>query len=107
MRIGDLICDTNGNGLPGYISSPIEFDYTDSPWEITQWVGPGIVEPGKAPMMIKVNLTFDVIHETTPKLDENGNFDTTNFRRVGGLTEAQESPSDQDSITFTEEEVAQ
>jgi hypothetical protein len=104
MRVGDLISDSEGNGLPGYISS-IDFDYTESPWEITEWLGYSpTVEPGKAPQLIKVNLSFEVIHQTTPKLDEFGNFDTTNFRRIGSLAETQESPTDAESSNFSEDQ---
>jgi hypothetical protein len=103
MRIGDLITDADGNGLPGYISA-LNFDHTNAPWEISEWLGPGVAgfnEPGKAPQLVKVNLTFDVIHESTPKLDEFGNFDTAKFRRVGTLSEIQDNPDVGD--TFTEE----
>lgn len=84
LRIGDVICDSNGNGLPGYINSSLELDYTDSPWEITEWVGENsFAETGKAPQMIICSFSFQVIHERNPKIDENGEFDVTLFRRMG------------------------
>lgn len=90
LRVGDVVCDQSGAGLPGYISSPVELDYTDSPWEITEWTGyNGQREMGKAPMMATVSFTFQVIHERNPSVDEDYNFDTTFFRRIGGLQEFQ------------------
>lgn len=92
MRIGDVICDDAGNGLTGYISSPVELNYTDSPWEIEQWTGfDPIRELGQAPMMIQVGFTFQVIHEIAPRIDENYNFDTSKFRRIGGLQEVDQT----------------
>lgn len=95
LRIGDVICDETGEGLPGYFSSPLELDYSDSPWEIEQWTGSSLTnEKGKAPQIIICSLGFQVIHETNPKLDEIGSFDTTFFRRIGKLKEIQDTPTD-------------
>ncbi len=88
LRIGDLITDEAGAGLAGYISSPIELDYSNSPWEITAWTGNNPdLELGKAPQMALVSFTFQVIHERNPSIDENYNFDSSIFRRVGSLGE--------------------
>ena len=89
MRIGDVLTDAAGSGLPGYISSPLELDYTESPWEISEWVGYDAVrELGKAPMMAICSFTFTVIHDRNPALDINNNFDTSTFRRIGGLPDS-------------------
>lgn len=90
LRIGDVMCDGSGLGLPGYISSPLELDYTDSPWEIEEFSGPTSkpaagTEVGKAPMIIKVSFSYQVIHETNPSIDSEYNFDSLNFRRMGTL----------------------
>lgn len=88
LRIGDVICDFAGNGLTGYISSPLELDYSDSLWEINEWIGfDSQREVGKAPQMVTVSFTFQVIHETTPQIDQDFNFNTDFFRRIGGLQE--------------------
>jgi hypothetical protein len=103
LRIGDVICDQAGAGLTGYISSPLSLDYTDSPWEISEWTGfANVTEMGKAPQLVMVSFTFQVIHERQPYVDADYNFDTTFFRRVGGLTET--SPESTE-ILFTEENV--
>lgn len=88
LRIGDVICDFAGNGLTGYISSPLELDYSDSVWEVNKWVGfDAQREVGKAPQMVTVSFTFQVIHESAPQIDQDFNFDTSFFRRIGGLQE--------------------
>lgn len=111
LRIGDVICDQSGNGLAGYISSPLELDYSESPWEISEWTGySDILEMGKAPMMALVSFTFQVIHERNPSLDEDGNFDTSIFRRIGGLPNSGDGLSEQtftfEDIEKTEQEIA-
>jgi hypothetical protein len=100
MRIGDVICDDSGRGLTGYISSPIELDYSDSVWEISEYTGykPNR-EMGKAPMMAVVSFTFQVIHEESPKIDTDFNFDTSFFRRIGKLQESAQAESASDEGT--------
>lgn len=105
LRIGDVICDEAGSGLTGYISSPLELDYTDSPWEITEHLGfSPTIELGKAPMMINVSFTFQVIHQQNPGIDENYNFDTTYFRRIGGLRELPSFSSGDESMSFSQDQ---
>jgi hypothetical protein len=97
LRVGDVICDSNGNGLPGYINSSLEFDYSDAPWEINEWIGPSdLVELGKAPQMVICSFSFQVIHEINPKVDHLGNFDTNLIRRIGSTVEPPISPSDEE-----------
>lgn len=94
LRIGDVVCDKDGNGLTGYISSPIELNYMEAPWEVEKWLGfDAVRELGAAPMMITVGLTFQVVHEVSPQIDENYNFDTSFFRRIGGLQESDQTNS--------------
>jgi hypothetical protein len=95
VRIGDVICDANGNGLPGYFSAPMELEYGEATWETTPWVGGGDGEVGKAPQQIKVSLSFDIIHESVPKLDEFGNFDVSLFRRVGAIDLDRQNATDE------------
>lgn len=90
MRIGDVCADGTGRGLPGFISSPIQLDYTNVPWEIGEFRGPTSrpapgIEIGKAPMIIDCSFTFQVIHQDNPEIDSDYNFDVTNFRRIGTL----------------------
>jgi len=94
LRIGDVICDAAGNGLTGFINSAIQLDYSDSTWEISEWLGwppDSFIELGKAPMMINCSFTFEVIHEQSPKVDADNNFDTTFFRRIGTIDLPQDS----------------
>lgn len=82
MRIGDVIADVSGNGLPGYIDK-LDFNYSNSVWE-TQSYSPGPdIELGKAPMKIEVSLAFVVIHESNPALDDNYGIDFSTWRRLG------------------------
>lgn len=85
MRIGDVMADGSGQGLPGYISSPIELDYSQGPWEIVEYsaLGPGEMELGRAPMIINVSFTFQVIHQKNPIIDSDYNFRRLVFRRIG------------------------
>lgn len=88
LRIGDVICDEAGTGLPGYFSAPLDLDYSEATWEISEWLGFDISrELGKAPQMITVSTTFQVIHDFNPQVDETGAFDTSAFRRIGALRE--------------------
>ncbi len=83
LKIGDLFANGSGTGLPGYISSPIEFDYTDMPWEISPFNGPSPgVELGKAPQVVNISFTFQVIHEEQPIIEEDYSFGF-NYRRIG------------------------
>lgn len=97
LRIGDVICDSSGNGLTGYISSPVELDYSDATWETSQWLGfSESVQLGKAPQMVNVSFTFQVIHESAPQIDPDFNFDTSMFRRIGELDELNVGTLDED-----------
>lgn len=82
MRIGDVIADAGGNGLPGFIDK-LELNYSNSPWEIQSFAPNPNIELGKAPMKIEVSMTFVVIHEQNPSLDDEYNMDFTTFRRIG------------------------
>lgn len=85
LRIGDLCADEGGQGLPGFIEN-LSFDYTNTPWEILPFVGGGTeLELGIVPMWANISFQFQVIHETTPKVDVNYNFATRHFRRMGSL----------------------
>lgn len=95
LRIGDVVCDAAGAGLTGYINSPLELDYSDSSWEISEWIRSEQKELGKAPMMINVSFSFQVIHEQNPSVDDDYRFDTTFFRRIGQLNEFQPSSRDE------------
>lgn len=94
IRIGDVLADGSGRGLPGFISSPLELNYSNAPWEVETFNGPissfeGEVgqrtEVGKAPMMIDSSFSFTVIHERNPQIDEQYNFNQRYFRRIGTL----------------------
>lgn len=86
LRIGDLCADEGGQGLPGWIEN-LSFDYTNVTWEI-------LPDIGIAPMWSTVSFQFQVIHETTPKLDSNYNFSTKHFRRIGALQTDSSQTSD-------------
>lgn len=96
VRIGDVLANDAGNGLHGFPSS-LEFDYSNSPWEIEKFNGPvnalegsadQKTEIGKAPMIIDASFSFTVIHERNPQIDENYNFDVGVFRRIGSLEDS-------------------
>lgn len=53
MRVGDII-SSKGHGLGGYIST-LEFDYTDSIWELKKGM--------KVPRSIPVSLSFVALHD--------------------------------------------
>jgi hypothetical protein len=100
LRIGDVCADEGGQGLPGWIEN-LEFDYTNIPWEILPFNGPTDLELGIAPMWALINFNFQVIHETTPKVDVNYNFPTRHFRRIGRLQDisvTQESQQNKSEI---------
>lgn len=99
VRIGDVMSDGLGGGLPGYISSPLEINYPEnSPWEISGQENPNPapsdIQLGKAPMIAEIALTFQVIHEKNPEIDVNHNFDFYNFRGIGLVDEASEETAD-------------
>jgi hypothetical protein len=81
MKIGDVISDQAGRGLPGIIKSPT-FDYSEAPWEIEPAVAL-VEEIGKAPMFGDVSFSYTVLHEEQPSLDESYNFNGAIFRRIG------------------------
>lgn len=64
MRIGDLFCSDNNQGLPGYITA-LDFSYDETIWNIK--------ENFKAPRKVTVSLGFTVIHEANPGLYPQGN----------------------------------
>jgi hypothetical protein len=82
LKLGDVISDGEGNGLPGFILSP-EFNYSESIWEIIDYKNEGDSETGKVPMMAKISFTYQVIHEQPPHNDEDYNFNFSTFRRMG------------------------
>lgn len=100
IRIGDVMAQGNGQGLPGFIDGDLSFDYSDAPWEITQ-KGTTTIPLGMAPMWIKASFVFQVIHEKNPEVSENYSFDTSIFRGLGdlpaevgeGIDDAEENPS--------------
>lgn len=113
MRLGDVISaqgDVGPVGLPGYIDS-LEFNYTDAIWETEIYSGmtEGI-QLGKAPMKIEVNFSFKIIHENNPGLDANYNFDFSQFRRIGALTDdiqnfnVENNPSEEQIVQPEDEE---
>lgn len=83
MRIGDLIADSAGRGLPGFIENA-NFAYNESPWEIDSYQK-GPTEIGKVPMACNLSLTFQVIHEQNPAVDMNYNFNQIYIRRMGTI----------------------
>lgn len=84
MRIGDVIADLQGLGLPGYIEN-LELNYTDAIWETGEFDLAQGIQLAKAPMKIEVNMSFQILHEENPGVDEDYNFNTYTFRRVGTL----------------------
>ncbi len=83
LRIGDVMADGAGLGLPGFITS-YEADYMPYPWDISRY-STRETETGKVPMGADISFSFQVIHEEMPHNDENYNFDTAPFRRMGSL----------------------
>ena len=57
MRIGDLICNSQNRGLPGYITS-MNWAYDDGIWNMT--------EDSKVPRKVSVSISFTVLHEGNP-----------------------------------------
>ena len=84
LRVGDVCCDGNGNGLPGWIEG-LSIDYSESTWEIEEYNE--AKGTGKVPQIADISFTFQVIHQEAPSNDEGYNFDTTYFRRMGNLKE--------------------
>lgn len=84
IRVGDVMADGAGLGLPGYIVS-LDFDYSNGPWEVSEYnVNTNAVhELGRAPMIINVSISFRVIHERNPSIDMNYNMNLPIFRRIG------------------------
>jgi hypothetical protein len=54
IRVGDVVCSRNRQGLPGIIDS-LSFDYTDSIWEVEQG--------SKVPRSVGVTVAFHVLHD--------------------------------------------
>lgn len=68
---------TKGKGLAGFITS-LTFDWSEAPWE---------VDSSKAPMMCKISIDFDPVHDLNPGIDVNG-FNTAPVYRVGYQSKA-------------------
>lgn len=84
FRVGDVICDSQRRGLPGVIMNPT-FNYSQATWETSQFLGfPH--ELGKVPMMADLSFDFLVLHEESPHVDVNYNFNTHVLRRMGTLS---------------------
>lgn len=94
LKLGDLISDGDGNGLPGFILSP-ELNYSESTWEIIDYSNDGSTELGRVPMSADITFSFQVVHEKSPHIDENYNFDFSNFRKMGTPPDVTEEESDQ------------
>jgi len=67
---------TKGRGLGGVITS-LSYDYADAPWE-TRKLG------SRAPMWVKVSLSFTPIHDLPPGLDHDG-FNRAPLYNVGDI----------------------
>lgn len=67
LRVGDIIASSNNKvqGLSGVIEN-LSFDYTDAVWELTK--------KSKAPMGVKVSLSFTVLHDVPIGVGDNGAF---------------------------------
>jgi hypothetical protein len=79
MRIGDLIANSSGRGLPGYITS-MNWAYDDGIWNI---------EPGsKVPRKMSVSISFTVLHEGNPGIYpyEKNTFDIVANTNTAGNT---------------------
>lgn len=85
VRIGDVMSQEDGQGLPGYIDGEFGFDYSNSPWEITPLNPNSTIPLGSGPMIIQCSFTFQVIHERNPGLSEGYSFDTSIFRSIGQI----------------------
>lgn len=83
LRIGDLIADGAGLGLPGFITS-FDADYQPYNWDTSRY-GTRETETGKVPMGADISFSFQVIHEQQPHNDPEYNFDTGIYRRMGQL----------------------
>ncbi|MEK6882368.1 MAG: hypothetical protein AABY22_22300, partial [Nanoarchaeota archaeon] len=102
LRIGDVCADATGRGLPGFIDGALSFNYSDSTWETIPYFSSLAKELGRAPMMADCSFTFQIIHEVNPSVDENYNFDTTFFRRIGTLSadiQSSNNPNNQQDPT--------
>ncbi len=84
VRVGDVIADGQGLGLPGYITDAT-LNYNETTWEIDTFET-GNFETGKVPMVCQMNIGFQIIHERNPSVDSEYNFDTGIFRRMGTLS---------------------
>jgi len=67
---------TKGRGLAGVITS-LSYDYADAPWE-TRKLG------SRAPMWVKVSVSFTPIHDLPPGLDHDG-FNRAPLYNVGDI----------------------
>lgn len=99
MKIGDVVSGIGGRGQPGYIES-LNFDYSESIWEVDPYNGT-LDSPSIGPRVINCSLSFQIIHEQNPAIDENYNFDTQNFRGFQGRlpTEVAETAAPEDDQT--------
>ncbi len=104
MRIGDVIADGSGQGLAGILQN-VSFNYSDATWEISSYSRTANGEVGKVPQMADVSFTFQVIHEHSPTLDQNYDFDSRNIRRMGELENRADSLNNGNSDLLITEEV--
>ena len=87
MRVGDLICDIDGNGIPGKLTS-LSWDYAGAMWEID---GPKTDIPGsetesrQVPLLINITTSFQAFHRKQIKV-ERGMFMDDYLRGFGATT---------------------
>lgn len=109
VRIGDVITNMQGNGLPAIILDS-DFNYSESTWDITEytWPNDNDYEQGKAPMFCTLSLTLQIIHEENPSVDQNYEMNFNSIRRMGslpnGVPENISEPNDQPDLVFSQEE---
>ena len=79
---------TRGRGLAGVITS-LSYDYADAPWE-TRSLG------SRAPMWVKVSVSFTPIHDLPPGLDHDG-FNRAPIYNVGNIMNQLSGPDMQNT----------
>lgn len=88
MRIGDVFADSFGRGLPGYISD-LSIDYSEFPWEVDSYRREGAHESGKVPMACRISVSWQVIHEQNPAVDQKHRLNQRFIRRMGRLPQGE------------------
>jgi len=83
---------TRGRGLAGVITS-LSYDYADAPWE-TRSLG------SRAPMWVKVSVSFTPIHDLPPGLDHDG-FNRAPIYNVGKIMNGLSGPDMHDSDIYS------